>query len=250
MRVTSSSSLVVVFALCLLGWGATTATAVTSLGTGTGALLGGDLTDPQDNIDDDVPGNPPFFGSNFNFVNATATSENFFTPGGGNEGALDVFDNKVDSGEAKWCCDGPPQSVAVQFARAVMLTHFTIAAGNDEEQRDPDVWRIQGSNDGISWTTIFEYNNDGTSPFSQRLEVLRYDAGTDFDPPEFFRWFRYRVSSVVDGNEHQINEIEYFGLSVAATAPAIETRWLAALVVLMALIALRRMPRRKARREV
>lgn len=186
------------------------ALAVTSLGTGTGALLGGDLTDPDNNINDNVPASPNG-GSGFNWVSATATTEPWFSPGIGSEGAFDVFDNKVGGGETKWCCAGPTQSVTVQLPERYVLTHFTIAAGNDVPGRDPDVWFIEGSEDGSNWTTIFSYDNDGVSPFAQRFEVLRYDGdGDDFARPGQYNWYRYRVTSTVIGN-HQINEIELFG---------------------------------------
>ena len=84
--------------------------ALTVLGTGTGALLGGDLTDPEDDGND---GN----GSGFNWLSTAASSENNF----GGEGALDVFDNQIGSGNTKWCCSAPPQWVAVQLDKRCLL---------------------------------------------------------------------------------------------------------------------------------
>src|SRR5436190_17086015 len=82
-----------------------------SLGAGTGALLGGDLTDPENNGVDGA-------ATNWNWVSIVASSENAWTA----EGAYNVFDNKVGAGDDKWCCDGPPQSIAVQFDRPYVLT--------------------------------------------------------------------------------------------------------------------------------
>ncbi|MDE0636314.1 MAG: hypothetical protein OXI43_10755 [Candidatus Poribacteria bacterium] len=62
------------------------------LGTGTGALIGGDLTDPED---DGAP------DANDGY-NATFTSSE--EPGfGGGEFAFNVFDNQLGPGNAKWC---------------------------------------------------------------------------------------------------------------------------------------------------
>ncbi len=58
------------------------AAALTVLGAGTAALLGGDLTDPENDGNDAT-------GAGFNWVSTAASSENYF----GNEGALDAFDN-------------------------------------------------------------------------------------------------------------------------------------------------------------
>ncbi|MFT5524912.1 MAG: hypothetical protein ACI9HK_002876, partial [Pirellulaceae bacterium] len=174
----------------------------TVLGVGTGSLLGGDLTDPEnDGVDSSA--------SNFNWVSTAASSENNFS----NEGALNVFDNKVAGGEAKWCCGGPTQWVAVEFDRAYTLTHFTVSSANDVPGRDPDVWEIQGSTDGASWETIFEYDVNGTSPFTERFQVVRFDGGdADFETPDPYNWFRYLVTSTVSGG-HQLGELELFGFS-------------------------------------
>ncbi len=174
------------------------------LGTGTSSLIGGDLTDPED---DGVDGTDGAAG-NWNWTSILASSENAWI----SEGAYNVFDNKVGGGDDKWCCGGPPQNIYVQFSTTYVLTHFTITSGNDAGDRDPDQWEIQGSNDGTNWTTIFEYDDDGTSPFTARQQVIRYNgSGDDFDTPAAYSYFRYIVTSVVSGSMHQINELEFFG---------------------------------------
>ena len=174
------------------------------LGTGTSSLIGGDLTDPED---DGVDGTDGAAG-NWNWTSILASSENAWI----SEGAYNVFDNQVGGGDMKWCCEGPTQSIYVQFSTTYVLTHFTITSGNDAVGRDPDQWEIQGSNDGTNWTTIFEYDDDGTSPFTARSQVIRYNgSGDDFDTPDAYSYFRYIVTSVVSGSMHQINELEFFG---------------------------------------
>ncbi len=174
------------------------------LGTGASSLIGGDLTDPEDDGIDGTDG----AAGNWNWTSILASSENAWT----SEGAYNVFDNKVGGGDDKWCCEGPTQSIYVQFSTTYVLTHFTITSGNDAGGRDPDQWEIQGSNDGTNWTTIFEYDNDGASPFTARQQVIRYNgSGDDFDTPAAYSYFRYIVTSVVSGSMHQINELEFFG---------------------------------------
>ena len=174
------------------------------LGTGTSSLIGGDLTDPEDDGIDGTDG----AAGNWNWTSILASSENAWT----SEGAYNVFDNQVGGGDMKWCCEGPTQSIYVKFSTTYVLTHFTITSGNDAGGRDPDQWEIQGSNDGTNWTTIFEYDDDGTSPFTARSQVIRYNgSGDDFDTPNAYSYFRYIVTSVVSGSMHQINELEFFG---------------------------------------
>jgi uncharacterized protein with beta-barrel porin domain len=189
--------------------------AATSLGSGSGSnnkLIGGDLTDPEDN---GVDGSD----TNWNWTSIVASEENYWT----SEGAYNVFDNKVDGGDAKWCCGGAPVWIYVQFSQTYVLSHFTITSGNDAPNRDPDIWRIQGSNDGTNWTDIFLYDNDGVSPFSARHETIRYDgSGTDFSTPAAYSYFRYYVNSTITNGAHQINELEFFG-NPDSTAPTLSS---------------------------
>ena len=103
------------------------------LGTGTAALIGGDLTDPED---DGVDGE----NTNWNWTSISASSEEKWT----SEGSFNVFDNKVGATNHKWCCNGPTQWISVGFSQPYILSHFTITSGNDVTGRDPDIWKIQG----------------------------------------------------------------------------------------------------------
>ena len=187
--------------------------AATVLGTGSGALLGNDLTDPEDNGVDSGTN-----GSNFNWTSINASSKKTFA----GEGSYSVFDNNVSSSSAKWCCDNPTQWIYVQFSQSYVLSHFTITSGNDVPGRDPDIWKIQGSNNGSDWTDIYSYSNDGISPFGARLQVIKYTgAGDDFATPNSYSYFRYYVTSTVSSG-HQINELEFFG-DADSTAPTLSS---------------------------
>lgn len=179
-----------------------TAAAVEVRGTGTAALIGADLTDPENDGDDAS-------GSGFNAVFASSDE-----PGFADEGAFNVFDNKVGNFDDKWCCTipstGDPSWVQASFATPVRLMAFSLASANDGPERDPDQWRIQGSNDGVRFEDIHVYSNDGTSPFTDRLQVLLYRAGEDFAPPPSYSVLRFQVESSVTNVLFQLNEIEFF----------------------------------------
>ena len=199
----------IIFFLIFFCW-SNVSYSVEVLGTGTAALIGGDLTDPED---DGVDGE----NTNWNWTSISASSEEKWT----HEGSFNVFDNKVGATNHKWCCNGPTQWISVGFSQPYILSHFTITSGNDVAGRDPDIWKIQGSNDGSNWTDIFVYDNNGVSPWgTDRLEVLKYTGdGDDFSTPNAFSYFRYYVTSTVSSN-HQINELEYFG-SADSTNPTL-----------------------------
>ena len=64
-----------------------------ALGTGTAALIGGDLTDPEDDGD-------PESDDNYNAIFSGNDKPGF----GGGELAFNVFDNRLGGGSDKWCC--------------------------------------------------------------------------------------------------------------------------------------------------
>ncbi len=180
---------------------------IVSLGTGTGALLGGDLTDPEDDgVEGPNPGSGNWETLSWNWVHVTASSEEYFGNHGGSEGAFDLFDNQVGAGQTKWCCNGPPQWLTVEFAEPVAINSFTVTSGNDVPGRDPLTWGIYGSNDGVTFNPIFE-QDDPVSLWPQRLEVVLFTLPRPAPP---YRFIKYEVTATGDNN-HQINEIEYFG---------------------------------------
>jgi hypothetical protein len=173
-----------------------------------GGLIGGDLTDPEnDGIEGPtIPGVPQTAGTNFNWLSISASSENYFGNFGGSEGAFDIFDNMVGGGQSKWCCNGPPQNATVEFEEPVSLTHFTITSGNDTPDRDPRDWQIQGSNDGINFEPIFVRASDEVV-WTARDQTVRVDLPSASGA---YKFIRYEVTRTIVN--HQINEIEYFGV--------------------------------------
>ena len=91
----------IIFLIIALSW-SNISHSVSILGTGSGALQGGDLTDPEN---DGVDGSH----TNWNWSSISASSEPQWT----GEGSYNVFDNKVGSSQNKWCCNGPTQWIAV-----------------------------------------------------------------------------------------------------------------------------------------
>ena len=177
------------------------------LGTGTKSLLGGDLTDPEDD------GNP----EQDKKYNAKFSSNE--EPGfGGGEFSFNVFDNRLGPSNDKWCCGKGGGSkeglhVTAEFKKKYGLTHFTVSSANDVPPRDPTVWEVQGSNDGKKFTTIFSH--DGKSLWDQRLQVILFESKKDFKKQtvgyRFFRHVTFETASWPNGAYFQIGEIEYFG---------------------------------------
>lgn len=208
---------------------ATTSYASTILGTGTGALVGGDLTDPEN---DGTAG-----GANYN-ADFFASDEPSF---GGGENAFNVFSNTLGTGNNKWCCGTSfPQIVGAMNFDGVgtkyVLDRFTLSSSNDSPQRDPQVWRIEGSNDTTTgldgtWTTIFDHpvaSNDWTG----RNQVISYSEsvadGDVFLTNDGFTAFRMvtDATGATSGAFFALGEIEFFGQEfVAVPEPASIAIW-------------------------
>lgn len=173
------------------------------LGTGTGALLGGDATDRENNIDDTAGGE----GLNFNWASVTSLTNAPLTFSA--EGALNIFDNRVGGSTDKWCCAAPPQDITVELVGGLALSHFTIASSNDTPGRDPAAFAISGSNDDVTYTPLFSYSGP-TGPWTDRLQVVKFTLGT---PAALYQYIRYEVTADSGAGAHSISEIEYFGSS-------------------------------------
>ncbi|WP_367875031.1 discoidin domain-containing protein [Luteolibacter sp. Populi] len=174
-------------------------TQVTRLGTGPAAMLGFDLTDPEGNGSDVT-------NTGFNWVAVTSSQGGEPSSSTENSGG-NVFDNKVGGGEAKWCCAGAPQHVTVQFAAYTSLQYFTITNSEDNRNRDPRVWEIQGSNDGIHFAPITRFDFPSDTLWSETSQGLRVNLPANSLP---YRYIRYQVYATA-GGEHALCEIEYFG---------------------------------------
>ena len=186
---------------------ALTCNASVILGVGNDALIGGDLTDPENDgaVDADT---------GYNAVFAASSKENFGPP----EGAFNVFDNRIGGGNDKWCCGNDPNSaqwVQATFDQPMILSGFTLASGNDTPGRDPVNWQIQGSNDGVNFVNIF--SNTDSNVWTARNQVISWSVeGGDFSTPAGYTTLRMNTDStgLGGGAFFQLNEIEFFGTAV------------------------------------
>ena len=193
-----------------------TAQAFEILGTGTESLLGGDLTDPENDGSPDAD-------EGYNVIFSSNDEPGF----GGGEFSFNVFDNLLGPSNAKWCCGpggGIPDEglqITVELKGPVALTQFTVSSANDSPERDPTNWEIQGSNDGTNFTTIFSYEGDAL--WDQRLQVILFKAPEDFPVQQteykFIRFVCFDTASNPNGAYYQLSEIEYFGTSLSAVDP-------------------------------
>ena len=205
-----------------------TAQAYVILGQNAASLIGGDLTDPE---------NDGAADANTNY-NATFLSDHEQGFGGG-EFAYNVFDNRVGGGNDKWCCGdanlGFPHWVQATFDHPYLLTHFTVTSSNDTSGRDPRVWQVLGSNNGIDFDVIYSRNNTSTAVWTQRNQVIRFnDGGADF-VTQTVGYTTFRLSTdktgLTSGAYFALNEIEFFGTVVPEPVTVLTVAALGGLVI-------------------
>ena len=219
-------------------------------GTGNAALIGNDLTDLGNNGVEgsyvDGASVPPAVLAGFD-ARFFASSEAAF---GGGENAYNVFDNQTGGGNNKWCCqgvseatDGSGQFVGADFSQTlaagsgtgIVLNRFTMTSSNDTPGRDPDVWALQGSNDGLIWTNIFSTASNVFS--ATRNQVLEFSvANGDFALPPAFDQFRLFVDSTAGAGVFALSELELLGnvvVTAAVPEPATATLGLLGVAGLM-----------------
>ncbi|MCA9213785.1 MAG: hypothetical protein KDB27_12010 [Planctomycetales bacterium] len=211
-------------------------------------LIGSDLTDVGDD-GVELSYNPPTTLGGFDAVFSSSEEPGFE----GGEFAFNVFDNKVGGGNDTWCCGDlgvfpdEPLWVQADFTNSiaapgpVTLTAFTLTSGNDIPGRDPLVWEIQGSNNGVNFTTIFRQDSP-TSVWTERNQTVKFSptnpAGQEdpFLTNESFNVIRFAVeqTSLPAGASFKLNEIELFGTTAIPEPSAATT--LGLICVLIAIV--------------
>lgn len=168
------------------------ACAVETLGSGNASLLGGDITDPEDDIVDigswdGGSGDEAMKPQKSNWLKMKATPvapphQSHAYHSWQSQPPVAIFLNHPE--QRKWYLgykdggqggptDAAPYSLAVQFKDSYLLTHFTLTTSPDSPERDPVKWAIQGSNSGNDndWTDI--YRNDGKDRATSNLPEAR-----------------------------------------------------------------------------
>lgn len=68
-----------------------------------------------------------------------------------NETKDKLFDGKNDT---KWLARTPTGSVTMKLDKPVAVVNYALTSANDSSGRDPKDWKLQGSQDGETWTTL------------------------------------------------------------------------------------------------
>lgn len=188
------------------------------LGTGSAAVPLGGLGDAVH-----APGSDDKDGSGSGNLAIQLASSMPVEPGAPRS-AFHAFDNQVGASYADWSCNGDcqfPVWLEATFPEPTALGSFVIVSNSGAPERDPRVWEIQGSNDGVTFTTIYHHNhtNETGSWFwwedpiwTERNQALRFDAGVHFDDPQRFSIYRFVCYQTwsAEGPAFEIGELEFY----------------------------------------
>ncbi|TJZ61837.1 discoidin domain-containing protein [Sphingobacterium olei] len=116
-----------------------------------------------------------------------------------NEGSKKMVDNNFNNKFLQANFTGDLVCTLV-FPEPQKIGAYTLTSANDAASRDPKEWNLQGSNDGINWTTIDSRSNQ---VFATRLLTRRFNVAY----PVSYTHYRLNITAIVGGtNLFQICE--------------------------------------------
>jgi len=141
-----------------------------------------------------------------------------------------VFDNGVSGAgfggsTSKVCCNfsNPSGVMLVSATDTYSIKGYTIFSSNDSPSRDPSGWILEGSNDGISFTTI---NTVAGHVFADSFDADSFNRQegyeASFAPSAAYSYFRFQFLTT-QGGGFAIQESELLGDVTLPPAPVPNT---------------------------
>jgi hypothetical protein len=109
--------------------------------------------------------------------------------------ATDGANNATNAGQAfdrnsatKWLYAAPTGWLKYDLGHTETVLRYTIISASDVAPRDPKDWQFQGSNDGVSWTTL---DAQSGQVFPNRLQPKSYPVAGGGS----YRWYRLNITA-------------------------------------------------------
>jgi len=114
--------------------------------------------------------------------------------GNGNENSPKLIDNNPNT---KFLLGGFTSAwFQLEFATPQFTGAYIITSANDAPNRDPKNWTLEGSNNGVDWTTLDTRTNQ---TFGSRFLPVKYT----FSNQEAYKFYRYYVTAIGSGDAWQ-----------------------------------------------
>lgn len=107
------------------------------------------------------------------------------------EGSSKMVDNSVDTKFLQPNFVGDLVCTLV-FAQPQKIGAYTLSSANDDDRRDPKDWNLQGSNDGVNWTTVDSRSGE---TFTGRKMTRRFNVAY----PTLYTHYRLNITATKGG---------------------------------------------------
>ncbi len=142
---------------------------------------------------------------------AYSNAEDFCTSGSPNGEEKDkAFDDNTHTKWLDFCGSDGTSWIQYDYGygNSYKIAKYSISSANDQPNRDPKDWFLEGSNDNITWTKIDQRSG---IMFSSRYQALEFDI-SDENVSEY-QWYRLNITDIRDAsyaNSVQLSEIELY----------------------------------------
>ena len=117
-----------------------------------------------------------------------------------NETRFQLVDGDIGT---KWLTFNPTGWVAVRLQAAAAVNQYALTSANDAEDRDPQNWTLQGSNDGSTWTDLDSRSGEN---FPNRFQTRDFS----FENTTAYEWYRLDITANSGAGLTQLAELELF----------------------------------------
>ncbi|MVW60990.1 hypothetical protein GPY61_13730 [Massilia sp. NEAU-DD11] len=125
----------------------------------------------------------------------------------------DSRNNAANAGNAfdrnsgtEWFYSGVMGWLQYDLGHAETVQRYTVVSSFDKIGRDPKDWQFQGSNDGVTWTTL---DTQAGQAFANRFQQNSYTVAS----PGAYRWYRLNITS--NNGDTGFTDLGEFGLYAA-----------------------------------
>ena len=151
-------------------------------------------------IEESVSDNPTPVSQSLTNANISVLNESSNT----NETAANLIDGKTST---KYCTDKDSDDGAVAWIvyhlpAAKAVTAYSITSANDEHGRDPKNWKLQGSNDGKTWTDLDTQSDQTFSNYFETKKYMVYGGAS-------YEYYRLYITATYDTNNSMIQLSEW-----------------------------------------
>lgn len=135
-----------------------------------------------------------------NFDNTFSISNDNSGGPDGNEGSKKLIDNNNKTKVFIGSVGNNKLSWQFEFYEPQVINGYSMTSGNDAYERDPIEWRVEGSNDGATWTQV-DYRNGEAWAKRNLPRTFTFENATAY---KMYRFFIIRITA---SSNFQMSEV-------------------------------------------